>query len=126
MMLIIFALMIAGSKNINETTLSYLKISLFTKMESKITSILWKFLFFFMKSIHTLALFLLFVLGAFEMNLYNLGLMFFFMIFTAFPACYRRCSVLLVIFASFFIWGEYFWTLVYSKVSKDSDLYTYC
>lgn len=74
-------------------------------MSTSHTSIIWKFFFFFLESVHTLALFMLFIMGMFEMNLYHTGLMFFFVIYSASINLYRKTSVLLIIFTSFFIWG---------------------
>lgn len=81
-LLLIFTLMIAAKRILDDET-DYLKEAAFKRMKSSHTSILWKFFFFFLKTVHTLALFMLFVMGMFEMNLYHLGLMFFFVVYSA-------------------------------------------
>jgi hypothetical protein len=108
--------MIPASRQLDKKDNEEVKNSFFNKMRTNDTSILWKFLFFFLKYIHILTLFLIFFLGVTNIDLYNLGLMFFFIVFTAEPSWYRNGSIFLIIFAGFFIWGEYYWTLIYNSV----------
>lgn len=103
--------MIPAKKVLYDET-DYLKEAAFKKMKNKNTSIFWKFFFFFLKSVHTLALFMLFIMGMFKMNLYHMGLMFFFVVYSASQELYRRTSVLLIVFTAFFIWGQYYYSLI--------------
>ena len=100
-----FSLMIAGLRRLNMEESNFVKNALFERMKSEHTSVLWKFAFFGIKFLHMLALLTLFIVGSVEINLYHLGLLFFFIFYISSQALYRKTSMLLVIFASFFIWG---------------------
>jgi hypothetical protein len=66
----------------------------------------WKFVFYFLKYIHTFTLFVLFIYGCKKLNNFkNLGFMLFFCFYTAYEDLYRKTSVLLIIFISIFIVG---------------------
>lgn len=46
-------------------------------------------------------------------NIKNLGFMIFFVVYTAYEEIYRKTSVLLIIFISFFIAVQYYYSLFY-------------
>ncbi len=61
-------------------------------------------LFYILKRIHILLLFLVFIFGMREINIYYIGLMFFFVVFSASLSTYRAAGLLLIYYAAFFIW----------------------
>jgi len=74
----------------------------------------WKFLFVFLKYIHTVTLFVLFIYGCGQLNNFkNLGFMLFFCFYTAYEDLYRKTSVFLIIFISIFVVGQYYFSLFY-------------
>ena len=80
------------------------RIALFKKMSDKHSNLLWQLSFYVVKRMHILCLFLIFVLCMQEINIYFIGLMFFFVIFSTSLPSYRKYGMTLVYFASFFIW----------------------
>ena len=99
-------------------------IDLFTtKIQSRDSSILWKFSFFILKNIQTLVLVILFYDGSSDINhVRNLGIMIFFVIYTAYENLYRKTSKLLTIFFAFFIVSQYYFSLVYKSYKDDPIL----
>ena len=76
------------------------------KVTDSHASISWKFLFFALKYIHWLVLFLLCWSGANNLNHFkNLGFMTFFVVYTLSEYAYRKTCKLLVVFVAFFIIG---------------------
>jgi hypothetical protein len=74
----------------------------------------WKLVFFSMKYIQSIVLLTLFLKGISNINnIKNLGFMIFFVIYTAYEEIYRKTSVLLVMFISFFIAVQYYYSLFY-------------
>jgi hypothetical protein len=65
-----------------------------------------------MKRLHVVILGALFILGMEEISLYFVGLMFFFVLFTASTNDYRKYGFALVYYAAFFIWIAYFWSVI--------------
>lgn len=65
-----------------------------------------------MKRLHIIVLGLLFYLGMEEITLYFVGLMVFFMLFTASTEDYRKYGFALVYYAAFFLWIGYFWSTI--------------
>lgn len=73
-------------------------------MTDKHSNLLWQLAFYVLKRFHLVCLFLIFALCMQEINVYFIGLMFFFVIFTVNLKSYRKYGMSLVYFASFFIW----------------------
>jgi hypothetical protein len=115
MLLCIFGLMIPGKDRYAENQ-SFIKDTLFKKFRDEKSNVSWKILFFILINIQYMALFLLFIIGISDVNLYHTGLIFFFIVYMASSTCYRKTSILLVMFGSFFIWGQYFWTVYYEEL----------
>jgi hypothetical protein len=66
----------------------------------------WKFLFYFLKYIHTFALLILAIYGGKNLNnLKNMGFMLFFCFYTAYESLYRKTCGLLITFIAIFIVG---------------------
>jgi hypothetical protein len=69
---------------------------------------MWKLVFFGTRYIQSFGLALMFVHGLRDLyTVQNLGFMIFFVVYTAYEELYRRTSVLLIIFISIFIVGQY-------------------
>jgi hypothetical protein len=93
------------------------------KIYDKNCSIMWKFLFLFLKYIQSIVLITLFVQGSDNLNhLKNLGFMIFFVAYTASEKLYRSTSVFLTIFIAFFLLGQYYFSLNYKKSMNDKIL----
>mmetsp|Transcript_34734 Transcript_34734/g.53328 ORF Transcript_34734/g.53328 Transcript_34734/m.53328 type:complete len:348 (-) Transcript_34734:7663-8706(-) len=93
------------------------------KIMSKTASSGWLFLFFILRYIQQVVLIALFINGADNLNHFrNLGFMVFFVMFTAYETLYRRTSFLLTIFVGFFIFGQYYYSLVYKKFSDNETI----
>ena len=75
-------------------------------------SIFWRFMYLGLKHLQVLVLVALYVNGSGNLNsARNLGFMVFFTVYTASEKLYRRTNVLLIIFISFFIFGQYYFSL---------------
>lgn len=75
---------------------------------------MWKLVFFGTRYIQSFGLALMFVHGLRDLyTVQNLGFMIFFVVYTAYEELYRRTSVLLIIFISIFIVGQYYASLHY-------------
>lgn len=69
---------------------------------------------------------ILFINGAGQLNnLRNLGFMIFFIVYSASEEAYRKTSSLLVIFLSYFILGQYAFSLVYLEYKGEGSYDTY-
>lgn len=65
----------------------------------------------------------MFIYGLRDLNtVQNLGFMIFFVVFTAYEKLYRRTSVLLVLFISIFIVGQYYFSLHYQIFAQDKQM----
>jgi len=84
-------------------------------------STFWKFLTIFLLNLHTYVLFTMLFIGASSFDMFQLGCMFFFITYTASEWLFRKTSILLPIFVSFFIAVQYYWSLVYSKFDVDEE-----
>ena len=85
-------------------------------------SIFWKFLFYVLKYIQTAVLVGIFLSGSDNLNTFkNLGFMVFFVIFTASEQLYRQWSRILILFTSFFIFGQYAYFLTYKSWENSSQ-----
>lgn len=54
----------------------------------------------------------IFIFGMKEFNIYYIGLLYFSVVYTASLLTYRKSGMTLVIYAAFFIWIQYFWSLI--------------
>lgn len=65
-----------------------------------------------LKRLHVFLLSAIFIFGMKEFNIYYIGLLYFFVVYTSSLATYRKSGMTLVIYAAFFIWIQYIWSLV--------------
>lgn len=86
-----------------------------SKIKSPDSVVLWKLGFIFMLSMHNVIIFLMLFAGNQKFNLFQLGFMFFFVAYSASEFLYEKTSILLPIFISFFISGQYYWSVRYLK-----------
>lgn len=107
--IIMFCMMISGRKQLLKKAHN-LKDYLVRKMKNPNSSVFWKFLFYFMQYVHIVVLAFLLYMGMKE-SFQSIGYMLFFIIYSSSNTLYRKTNVLLIIFTSFFIWGQYFYTL---------------
>jgi hypothetical protein len=67
-----------------------------------------------MRYIQSIVLMFLFLNGITNINnMKNLGFMIFFVVYTAYVDIYRKTSALLILFISFFIASQYYYSLVW-------------
>ena len=72
-------------------------------------------MFLIIINIHTPVLFLMLFMGNSNFNLFQLGFMFFFVVYGSSQWLYYRTSIMLPMFISYFILSQYYWSLVYYK-----------
>lgn len=85
-----------------------------SKIQDKHSSILWNIMFICILEMHNLVIFLmLFATGSETFNLFQLGFMLFFVVYSASEWVYRKTSIVLPIFIGFFIMGQYWWSVSY-------------
>lgn len=87
---------------------------------------LWQLSFFFLQRIHLILLCSIFAVGMNAINLYYIGLLYFFMKYVSSVLAYRKSGSKLVSFTAFFIWVPYIWSLIKidfytDKTVKPSD-----
>ena len=76
-----------------------------------------------MKYLQIAVLVCLFIAGTKQLNKFrNLGFMIFFAVYTANESLYRSTSGLLTIYISFFIFGQYYYSLTYYRYEKNERL----
>jgi hypothetical protein len=109
---LIFFILLIPSRHILKLQRDEFRISLFKKLTDKKSTFLYQIMFYVLKRIHIFLLFLVFVFGMQEINLYYIGLMFFFVIFASSLNTYRKSGKILVLYAAFFIWIQYLWSLI--------------
>lgn len=81
----------------------------------------WKLAFFALRYVQSLVLLFLFFSGISHINnARNLGYMLFFVVYTAYEQVYRKTSLLLIFFISFFILGQYYFSFVWPLVAQGS------
>ena len=102
-----FLIMLIPSKPILKITRHDFKKNFFERLSNKNSNFMWQLLFYILKRIHIPILLLVFILGVYEMNIYYIGIMFFFVVFAASLSTYRRAGLLLVCYSAFFIWLQY-------------------
>lgn len=90
-------------------------------------NIIWCFLVMFLLNLHTIVLFLLVYIGySDDFTLFQLISMFFFVFYSASDFFFRKTSILLPIFISVFILGQYIYSLNYESMDAhkwDGDFY---
>ena len=89
-----------------------IKIAIFTKFSDYRSNFLWQLFYYILKRIHIVLLSLIFVYGMKEINIYYIGLMYFFVVYTSSLVRYRESGRVLVLWAGFFIWVQYLWSLI--------------
>lgn len=107
--ILMFCMMIPGKKLLNSKSLE-IKCFILNKMESKESNVLWKLLFYLMQYLHLIILIVMMVIGIKE-SMQGICFMILFIIYSSSTTLYRKSAVLLVILISYFIWGQYFFTL---------------
>jgi hypothetical protein len=60
-----------------------------------------------------------------EFNIYYIGLLYFFVVYTSSLATYRKSGMILVSYAAFFIWIQYFWSLIQNQFDPQGYLYRF-
>jgi len=93
------------------------------KLISSHTNILWKLTLYPLRRFHYLILFTLFILATRDMkdlnSFMNLGFIFFFAAYITFDRFYRLTSKSLLLFMSYFIIAQYYYSLNYHLFSRD-------
>lgn len=112
--LLLFYMMISAYiKKIDNTNVEN-KLIRFFKIKIKEQKVGWIYCFFACRYAHVLILISLFIKGVVKLNCFNnLGYMVFFAIYTAYENIYRKTGIVLMIFSSIFIIGQYFYSLHY-------------
>ena len=88
-------------------------------MATERKNFLWQIGFFVLQKIHLILLCSIFAIGMDAINIYYIGLLYFFMKYVSSVASYRKSGSKLVLFTGFFIWIAYIWKLL--KVDFYSD-----
>lgn len=87
----------------------------------------WKLSIYFFRSMHIFVLGYLFLQASSNLdNFRSMGIMMFFAFFTANEALYRATSKVLLLFITFFILAQYFFSLTYINYSNDKILMQSC
>ncbi len=73
-----------------------------------------------LERLHIILLSLIFIFGMKELNIFYIGLLFFSVIYVSSLASYRKSGKILIVYASFFIWIQYFWSL-YNNDKGDTE-----
>lgn len=122
--LLLFFMTFSALKLIYENNQNDFIIDFFAnRIASTEYSVAWKFIFFMLKYIQTLVLVALFLNGSNSLNsMRNIGFMVFFVIYTTSEYLYRTTSKLLTMFISFFILGQYYFSLNYMKYEDDQHI----
>lgn len=84
--------------------------------------VIWKIIYLTAKYWHYLVLLFLFLNGKEINKLRNLGFISFFTVYTASEWLYRETSVLLNVFISFFIFGQYYFSLTYYRYDGNTQV----
>lgn len=87
------------------------------------SSPLWNFVFYIFKYSHSIVLLGLFINGRKNIDeFHSLGFILLLVIYTSYVSIYRRTSWILTIFTSFFIFGNYYFSLRYMTFVKDKNI----
>jgi len=65
---------------------------------------------------------LIFVYGIREINIYYIGLLYFFIKYTSSLDSYRKSRAKLIIFTGFFIWIQYIWSYIKKQYNFENPL----
>lgn len=99
------------------------KENLFGKMADEKRNFLWQLSFYVLKRCHIILLSAIFLLGMNDINIYYIGLLYFFIRYISSLHAYRKCGHKLVSYASFFIWIIYIWNYVKGYFDINGYLY---
>lgn len=109
---LIFLILLMGSKHELRLQRDEFRIGIFEKLTDKQSVFLWQLFFYVLKRMHVFILSLIFYFGMRELNIYYIGLMYFFVAYVSSLATYRKSGQVLVMYAAFFIWIQYLWSLI--------------
>ena len=100
------------------------------KLISSHTSILWKLTLYPLRRVHYLIFIILFVIESRTEksinHFMNLGFIFFFAVYITFDWLYRKTAIILLVFMSWFIISQYYYSLHYKVISTDSKINLKC
>ena len=88
------------------------KDSIFEKITNPKNNFLWQLSFYFLKHLHIFVLCGIFAFVFTGLNIYFIGLLYFFLRYVSSPQAYRKSGPTLLAFAGFFIWLNYIWSLL--------------
>lgn len=109
---VIFLILLMSSREGLRLQRDEFRVGIFEKLTDKRSNFLWQLFFYVLKRLHIILLSLIFVFGMKEFNIYYIGLLYFFVVYTSSLATYRKSGMILVSYAAFFIWIQYFWSLI--------------
>ena len=95
--------MITTIKDMDNTPRREFMTRLFDKITDENSNFMWQLFFYVLKRIHIPLLFLIFVFGIKNINIYYIGLLYFFIRYISSLVAYRKSGKTLVAYASFFI-----------------------
>lgn len=101
---IIFLLLLMGSKSDLSHKRDEFRRALFDKITDRKKIFLYQLFFYILKRVHVFILFFIFLFGMRELNIYYIGLMYFFVVYTASLATFRNSGLVLVVYTASFIW----------------------
>lgn len=81
-----------------------IKKDLLDKVTNSESNFLWQVAFYLLKFIHIIVLTGIFLFSITGVNLYFIGLLYFFLRYVSSMHAYRKCGTTLVAYAGFFIW----------------------
>ena len=99
------------------------KDGIFEKLTNPKNNFLWQILFYFLKLLHIFVLCGIFAFVFTGLNIYFIGLLYFFLRYVSSIKAYRKSGVRLLAFAGFFIWLNYIWSLLKKNgISFDENI----
>lgn len=99
------------------------KDGIFEKLTNPKNNFLWQLLFYFLKHLHVFVLTGIFAFVFTGLNIYFIGLLYFFLRYVSSLKAYRKSGSRLLAFAGFFIWLNYIWSLLKKNgVSFDENI----
>lgn len=125
---IIFMIVITRYQKEQTQSRNEFQDSIFKAMASDRRNFLWQLSFFVLQRIHLILLCSIFLVGMNDINIFYIGLLYFFMKYVSSLAVYRKSGSKLVMFTAFFVWIPYGWELVKhdfynSKKPEDQDFF---
>ena len=88
------------------------KDNTFEKLTDPKNNFLWQISFYLLKHLHIIVLCGIFAFAFTGLNIYFIGLLYFFLRYVSSPKAYRKSGTRLLAFAGFFIWLNYIWSLL--------------